>query len=184
MQDHFARHHPRLDLTRTVARLELVFASLQRRTITVEKGEEVEPHRVVDDARALELLGDAAAIVVAHNIDDLVRGKRSGLSPLHHQPRDRADRQDGAAWAPLQEAARVWSARAPLCGRRRKGSRLIAEVGSRRPNAHSFRQPASCVTPLNYADQRARDLRCCFRRPRNSTSSTNLAKMALAAIAR
>ena len=107
MQDHFARHHPRLDLTRTVARLELVFASLQRCAIAVEQGQEVEPHRVVDDARALELLGDAAAIVLAHNIDDLVGGERSGLSPLHHQPGDRSDRQKAPTRTKVRNALRL-----------------------------------------------------------------------------
>ncbi len=81
------------DLVHAHACLELIFAALENISIAVEQGKEAEPCRVVDDAGAFELLGDAAAIVFANDIDDLVRRQRTGLSRLHHQPSDGSDRQ-------------------------------------------------------------------------------------------
>ena len=43
--------------------------------------------------RPLELIGDAAAVILAHNVDDLVFGKGSGLSQLHHQLGERSYRK-------------------------------------------------------------------------------------------
>ena len=60
--------------------------------VAVEQGEQREPGRAVDDALALELVGDAAAVFLADDVDDLVLRQRSGLARLHHQPGDRADR--------------------------------------------------------------------------------------------
>ena len=45
---------------------------------------------------ALELLGDAAAVVLANDVDDLVCGQRAGSAGLHHQPSDRPERQERA----------------------------------------------------------------------------------------
>ena len=48
-----------LDVVHAHARLEGVFAAFQGAAIAVEHGENVEPHRAVDNALALELIGDA-----------------------------------------------------------------------------------------------------------------------------
>ncbi len=80
MQDHFPRDQLRLDLADAVPGLEFVLAAFQRVASAVEQGRRIEPCRALDHSCAFELVGDAAAVILAHDVDDLVRGQRSGLA--------------------------------------------------------------------------------------------------------
>jgi hypothetical protein len=68
-----------LDVVHAHRRREGIFTALQCAAIAVEQDQNVEPHRVVDDAGSLELIGDAA-IILAHDNDDLVDGERPGAT--------------------------------------------------------------------------------------------------------
>ena len=82
VSNHAVRNELILDLVHAHARLERVLATFQGAAIAVEHGENVEPHRAVDHARALELIGDAAAVILARDDHHFVLGKRPRASAL------------------------------------------------------------------------------------------------------
>ncbi len=79
------------DFVHAHTRLERVLATFQGAAIAVEHRENVEPHPAVDNARALELIRYAAAVILASDDHHLVLGKRPRIPCFLHEPSHRAD---------------------------------------------------------------------------------------------
>ena len=105
MQHHFARKQDLFDIARAYGGLEFIFAALERAVRPVDQRHAGKEHGAVDNAGAFELLGDRAAVVLAGDLHDLVRGERARLTGLD-QRRAEADQADeGADQGERQERA-------------------------------------------------------------------------------
>ena len=95
------------------ARPELVFAALQSAVIAIEQGQNVEPDRPVNNARPLELMGNAASIVLAHDHDDFVGLERSGAARFLQEPCERSDSRERAEQHERRRSAQARKAHSP-----------------------------------------------------------------------
>ena len=174
--NHAVRNELILDVVHAHARLERVLATFQGAAIAVEHGENVEPHRAVDDARALELIGDAAAVILARDDHHLVLGERPRAPRFLHEPNEPADRRECSEKDESEQSAQA---------RQTHPARLAWRFGRRRSRIVQRWVSLRGRTGLRAAEgrlrRRNRDLRSCrlplFRLPPLMLQSRSRARL-------
>ena len=146
VSNHAVRNELVFDVVHAHARLERVLATFQGAAIAVEHGEKVEPHRAVDNARALKLIGDAGGVILTRDHDHFVLGEWPRAPRLLHEPNQPADRRECSEKDESEQSAQARQTHparlAWRFGRRRsrivqRGFRCAAEQAYARPRGVS-----------------------------------------------